>query len=105
MISEVDFISGCPVGGCKNNKTSYRWRHFICGGHERITNQGKIKCLECGTNGLFIDWNFNCGAHDFKEASQQGFLSALSVLSELVTKDQKFLSLLSRNVSEQFLNA
>ena len=51
MLSEVDFISPCPVEGCKNKETKIRWCHHNCGGYERITNQGKIYCLRCNTEG------------------------------------------------------
>ena len=105
MISEIDFVSPCPVDECKNKNTMYRWRHHNCGGYERITNEGKIYCLRCPTDGLFIDWRFNCGAHDFKQASSQGFSHALSILSQLDKKNQKFIALLSKNVSEQYLRS
>ena len=102
MISEVDFISPCPVQGCKNKETPYTWSHYNCGGYERITNQGKIYCLRCGTKGLFIDWKFNCGAHDFEYASAQGLCNALSVMAQLDTNNQLFISLLMGKVGEQF---
>ena len=102
MISEVDLIAPCPVKGCRNNQTSYRWRHCICGGHERITNQGKIYCLKCGTDGLFTDWLFNCGAHDFEYASSQGLCHALSVVCQIDTKNQPFIASLMGKVGEQF---
>ena len=102
MISEIDFVSPCPVQGCINNNTTHKWSHYNCGGHERITNQGKIYCLKCGTDGLFTDWLFNCGAHDFEYASAQGLCHALSVMAQLDTKNQLFISLLMAKVGEQF---
>ena len=105
MISEIDFVSPCPVDECINKKTMYKWYHYNCGGYEKITNKGTIKCLRCGKDALFIDWRFNCGAHDFKQASSQGFSHALSILSQLDKKNQKFIALLSKNVSEQYFNA
>ena len=104
MISEIDFVSPCPVEECINNKTSHRWSHHNCGGHEKITNQGNIYCLRCGTNGLFTDWKFNCGAHDFKYASIQGLSHALSVMAQLDTKNQLFIAMLMAKVGEQFSN-
>lgn len=102
MISEIDFVSPCPVEECKNKNTSYKWSHYNCGGREKITNEGKIYCLKCGTDGLFTDWEFNCGAHDFKEASAQGFCHALSVMAQLDTKNQMFIVSLMGKVGEQF---
>ena len=102
MISEIDFVSPCPVEECKNKNTSYTWSHYNCGGHEKITNQGNIYCLKCGTNGLFTDWKFNCGAHDFKYASIQGLSHALSVMAQLDTKNQLFIVSLMGKVGEQF---
>ena len=100
MISEVDFISPCPVQGCIKNDTKYRWRHHNCGGYERITNQGKIYCLRCPTDGLFPDWLFNCGAHDFDYASAQGLSHALYIMSTLDTNNQLFIASLMRNTGE-----
>ena len=103
MISEVDFISPCPVEECINKKTMYRWRHHNCGGHEKVTNQGNIYCLRCRNDALFIDWKFNCGAHDFKQASSQGFSHALYILSQLDKKNQLFIAQLNEKVSQQFI--
>ena len=102
MISEIDFVSPCPVEECKNKNTSYTWSHYNCGGHEKITNQGNIYCLKCGTNGLFTDWKFNCGDHDFKEASAQGFCHALSIMAQLDTKNQLFITSLIIKVGNQW---
>ena len=102
MISEIDFVSPCPVEGCKNSDTCYRWRHHNCGGYEKITSQGIIYCQKCSTDGLFTDWKFNCGAHDFKYASAQGLCHALSVMAQLDTKNQLFIAQLMGKVGEQF---
>ena len=104
MISELDFISGCPIEECINNGNKYRWRHFICGGYERITNQAKIYCLRCPTDGLFADWLFNCGAHDFKYASGQGFCHTLYIMSTLDKKNETFFLTLMTKVGQQLLN-
>ena len=64
-IDEVDFISPCPVQDCINKQKSYRWIHHNCGGYEKITNKGEIRCVRCGTSGLFVDWNFECQNHSF----------------------------------------
>ena len=48
---------------------------------------------------------FNCGAHDFKKASGQGIGHALSLMSQLDTTNEKFIALLTKSISEQFLNA
>ena len=102
MISEVDLIAPCPVKGCRNNQISYRWRHSHCGGYEKLTNQGKIYCLRCGTVGLIADWSFNCGEHDSREASVKEVCHILSVMSQLNTKYQQFFSLLMIKVLQQF---
>ena len=45
-ISEVDFISPCPVQDCINKQKSYRWIHHNCGGYEkRRCDYGK-ECAE-----------------------------------------------------------
>ena len=103
MISEIDFVSPCPVEECKNKNTSYKWYHYNCGGHEKITNQGKIYCLKCKIEGLFIDWKFDCGEHDYQEASSQALGYVFSVMSQLYTKNQLFIAMLNNKVSEQFI--
>ena len=45
---------------------------------------------------------FNCGAHDFKNASAQGLCHALSVMAQLDTKNQMFIAMLMGRVGEQF---
>ena len=102
MISEIDFVSPCPVEECKNKNTSYTWSHYNCGGREKITNEGKIYCLKCGTDGLFTEWKFNCGAHDFKEPSAQGLCHALSIMAQLDKNNQLFIVSLMVKVGEQY---
>ena len=103
MISEIDFKFPCPVDGCKNNSTVYTWTH-MCGGYQKITNQGRIYCCKCNQEGLLIDWRFNCGAHDYKYASYQGLCRALAVMGQLDTKNQLFITKLMVKVAEQFSN-
>jgi hypothetical protein len=104
-ISEVDFISPCPVQDCINKQKSYRWIHHNCGGYEKITNEGEIRCIRCGTSGLFVDWKFRCENHSFKQASAQGVAYALSVMAQLSVKpeEQAFIALLMAKVGIQFL--
>lgn len=104
-IYEIDFISPCPVEGCINKKKSYRWIHHNCGGYEKITNEGEIRCIRCGTSGLFVDWRFQCENHSFKYASAQGVAYALSVMAQLSVKpeEQAFIALLMAKVGVQFL--
>ena len=101
MVSEIDFVSPCPVEGCIN-RTPIRWRHSNCGGYEKLTNQGKIYCLKCGTQGLIADWQFNCGEHDSRKASAKQVCHILSIMSTLDKKNQKFFSSLMPKVLEQF---
>ena len=103
MISEIDFKSPCPVQECINNSRVIRWTHH-CGGYKKITDQGRIYCCKCNGGGLLIDQTFNCGAHDSKYPSSQGFIHAISVMAKLDTINQKFLSRLMVKVGEQFSN-
>ena len=104
-IDEVDFISPCPVQDCINKQKSYRWIHHNCGGYEKITNEGEIRCIRCGTSGLFVDWKFQCENHSFKKASEEGVAYALSVMAQLSVKpeEQAFIALLMAKVGIQFL--
>ena len=101
MISEVDFVSPCPVEGCIN-RTPIRWRHSNCGGYEKLTNQGKIYCLKCGADWLITDQKFSCGEHDSRKASFKQVCHILSVMSLFDTKSQQFFSSLMPKVLEQF---
>ena len=101
MISEVEFVSPCPVEGCINI-TPIRWRHSNWGGYEKLTNQGKIYCLKCGADWLITDQKFSCGEHDSRKASFKQVCHILSVLSLFDTKSQQFFSSLMPKVLEQF---
>ena len=104
-ITEIDFVAPCPVQECINKDKSIRWTHYKCGGYEKITNEGKIRCIRCGTSGLFVDWKFQCENHSFKESSAQGICYALSIMAQLSIKpeEQTFIALLMGKVGEQFL--
>ena len=106
-IDEIDFISPCPVDKCINKSKQYHWTHYDCGGHEKITKEGKIRCLKCGTTGLFIDWQFKCEDHDFEYSSFQGMSHALSVMSQLNVgnEGQAFIGTLIKKVGEQYNKA
>ena len=126
-IYEVDFISPCPVQTCKNGRKAFRWVHHNCGGYEKITKEGKIRCTRCGTSGLFVDWKFQCENHSsngvahgfnimeqkfqcqndsFKPASAQGVGNAFSVMTQLTAKldEQAFIASLLPKIGNQFLN-
>ena len=125
-ISEVDFIAPCPVQDCLNIGKVFRWIHYNCGGYFKITNEGEIRCIRCGTSGLFVDWKFQCENHSsncvayafndmgqkfqyvndsFKPASSQGVANAVSVMAQLsVPEEQAFFALLLAKIANQFLN-
>ena len=103
-IDEVDFISPCPVQDCINKQKSYRWIHHNCGGYEKITNEGEIRCIRCGTSGLFVDWRFQCENHSFECSSVQGVAYALSIITQLSVKPEElaFIYSLMAKVGGQF---
>ena len=105
IIYEIDFISPCPVQDCINKRKLYHWTHSNCGGYEKLTNEGKIRCVKCGMTFLFIDQKFQCENHSFKQASVQGAAYALSVMAQLSVKpeEQAFIALLMSKVGVQFL--
>ena len=125
-IYEVDFISPCPVQDCINKQKSYHWIHHNCWGYEKITNEGEIRCIRCGTSGLFVDWKFQCENHSsncvayafndmeqkfqyvndsFKQASPKGVANAFNVMALLSVKleEKAFFALLMAKVGIQFL--
>lgn len=90
MSQKVRFHAGCPVQGCKNANTPIFWIHAPDRGRMYIFDDGHLECDDCFTNGLIIDWKFDCGDHDYEYASYQGFLNMLSVLGHLVA-DEDFV--------------
>ena len=59
----------------------YRWVHTDCGGREKLNDLGSIRCLKCGGKAPFMDWEFDCGEHDFKKGSAQGMIHALAIMA------------------------
>ena len=78
-----DFISGCPVAGCSNNKTLLTWHHHNCGATETIDSDGVIRCKSGHNLGEFFLLKYNCGGHSngFQYGSYSFFLAALSICS------------------------
>ena len=101
-MSEVDFICGCPVQGCSNAKTRLTWTHYTCGGYTKLSETGILRCAKCGRSSEFVNWNFNCGNHDFLPASLQGVLNAFSIMGGLEGVSFTFLTNLNRAVLDQF---
>ena len=104
--TEIDFISPCPVSQCINNEKSYRWTHKDCGGREKLSVKGMLRCLKCGTDGKFVDWKFNCGDHDYLPASKSGVIHALTIMSQLAKEpeEQKFITDTTLAIIQQFKN-
>lgn len=101
MEKEIDFISGCPVKGCKRYADEIYWKHSGCGGHETLDVFGQLKCNKCSVEDHLMNWKFDCGVHDdgFQPGFYQGFLDALSVLAK-VKGAEKFVKKLVKNWPE-----
>jgi len=90
MSKKVRFIAGCPVKGCINGNIPIYWCHNQDDGAMYIFYNGYLECDDCETNGLIIDWKFDCGEHDYEYASFQGYLNMIAVLGHLVA-DEDFI--------------
>jgi hypothetical protein len=90
MSKKVRFIAGCPVKGCINGNIPIYWCHNQDDGAMYIFDNGYLECDDCETNGLIIDWKFDCGEHDYEYASYQGYLNMIAVLGHLVA-DEDFI--------------
>lgn len=101
-MAEVDFIAGCPVEGCSNFNKKYTWIHILCGGTEKLSEYGILRCVKCNLSSELVNWLFNCGAHDFKPASFQGLMQAMSIMGSIKGIDMKFLLKLNESVCAQF---
>jgi len=70
----------CPAIDCTNKAINY-WYHHGCGSRTMIRYKDIIiKCSGCDKQAILFDWRFNCGEHEFRHASRQGMLYALSIL-------------------------
>ena len=103
MEDEIDFISPCPVDKCINKNKMYRWLHFECGGREKLTSEGILRCLKCEKKGPFVDWLFDCGEHDYEEISAQGIAHALAIMAQIVIAEsqQGFIAKTLSKIMEQ----
>ena len=74
-------------------------------GKMKLTDLGELKCTSCLKKGLFVDWKFDCGAHDYMKASYQGVGHALTIMSQLVggEREQLFIANVTQCVMKQFL--
>ena len=106
-ITEVDFISPCPVEKCRNKNKNYRWVHYNCDGREKLNDSGWIRCLKCGGKAPYIDWKFNCGEHDFEEGSTQGIIHALVVMAQLSVEKEHalFIAKTTQEIMKQYTEA
>ena len=101
---EIDFNAPCPVQSCLNKTAKYQWVHAHCGGKQKLNSNGELRCSRCNRRGLFVDWKFDCGDHDYEYASCQGILHAFTILSQIAVgpSQQLWLARTSKNIMEQF---
>ena len=106
-LTEIDFISPCPVEKCKNKNKNYRWVHYNCDGREKLNDLGFIRCLKCGGEAPFISWEFDCGEHDFLPGSAQGVCHALTVMAQLSVEQEHalFIAKTTQEIMGQYTEA
>ena len=81
-ITEIDFITVCPVYDCRSNATEmYTWKHpsssSNCKGQLKVTDEGIIKCTQCANKWEINNWEFECPNHKGKQKpSAQGLCNA-----------------------------
>ena len=81
-MSEIDFITGCPIAGCDNASSKLVWTHKKCGNKEKINDQGIVRCIKCGNLGEFFLLRYNCDRHNgYQYGNYTAFAAALSVLA------------------------
>lgn len=83
----IEFISGCPVNGCSNNKSKLTWHHHNCGYTETIDSEGIVRCKNGHNLGEFFLLTYKCAYHSnyfsyISELNYTGFMSAISVIAE-----------------------
>ena len=54
---------------------------------------------------LFIDWKFDCGAHDAQYASKQGLAHCLTIMAQIAVKEseQLFIAKTLEVIMRQFI--
>ena len=79
----IDFVSGCPVAGCSNNKNLLKWTHHKCGAKETIDDEGIVRCNNDHNLGEFFLLKYSCSGHNngFQCGEFSHFLAALSICS------------------------
>ena len=95
----VDFITGCPVKGCKNAKKSIVWEHSKCGGIETINEKGFIECKKCGKKFSILNTTFNCEDHESEKPDSHSLSEILTLASSLNGWNNDFLKSLLNNVA------
>lgn len=82
----MDYLfCACPVKepGCKNTASYWIHADSSCGSRTKIRyNDIHIICSGCGVDYIMFRWKFSCSAHDYKPASNQGCIYALSILGQ-----------------------
>ena len=103
-VEEIDFRAPCPVQQCVNKDKVYRWRHRNCGGYEKLTILGELRCVKCGKKEKFVHWRFKCEDHDYLSASYQGVAHALCIMSQIAdnSPEQNFIATTTKTIMEQF---
>lgn len=104
---EIEFEAPCPVDKCKRKLKIYNWKHTECGGMLVLTDDGYIKCKECGKKKMFIEWPFECEDHGEELPSIQGTCNSLSILSRNNQNDEYKVNLLlqiTSTIMAQFIN-
>ena len=83
-VTEIDFITACPVHECINFKEIYTWKHpnGNCKGKLRLTQEGTIRCTQCSNKWEIVKWEFECPNHKGKQTpTAQGLCHAVNCTS------------------------
>ena len=79
MMVRLTFKARCPACCGGDIKT---WYHYICGGLTQIDTSpsygADLVCSKCSVRCDIVDWYFDCGKHDFRKATRQGAIYAIS---------------------------
>ena len=89
-----DFDAPCPVQECLNKNKCHIWTHSTCGEKLKLNDEGMIRCPKCETQEQFVDWEFKCGDHDYKECSSQGVAHCLAGMAQVALnrEEQQYIA-------------
>lgn len=58
----ADLVGGCPTCVAEGAEAgpAVQWYHATCGGRMEVSDEARLKCGSCGTEGHIQNWKWAC---------------------------------------------